>query len=80
MWEEAVGKGCLWHQVRLRRDYIAGEHVAGDRQIWPREPWLPKPCACYLCNSDFAVDRVGWLEGLILLLVVTTFLDLVANK
>ena len=33
--------------------YIPAEHVSGQRHVWPRLPFLCKPCGCYLCGQDF---------------------------
>ena len=27
--------------------------MKGERHEWPREPYLCKPCGCYLCGEDF---------------------------
>jgi len=50
-WEAACPG--VWEVVRERGLYLPPEHVLGERHVWPREPFLCKPCGCYLCGEDF---------------------------
>ncbi len=52
-WETALPKGILWQTVRERGQYVPGSDIEGSRHVWPRTPFLPAPCPCYLCGADF---------------------------
>ena len=64
-WETTFPLIWRWGRVRARGEYIPGAAVSGERFEWPREPFLCKPCGCYLCGADFDTkpDLVGhWRE------------------
>ena len=52
-WERAIPKNLLWESVREKTHYLPGCCVEALRYIWPRTPFLCKPCGCYLCGADF---------------------------
>ena len=55
-WESAFPKTELWHANREQEYYLPGSCLLGSRYEWPREPYLSKPYACYLCGQDFDLE------------------------
>ena len=72
-WEAAFPGVDLWLQARLRGGYIMGDCVFNrrseegeklrERHLWPREPFLCKPCGCYLCGDDFD-SKPQWVNDI----------------
>ena len=52
-WERLIPAPNLWLPARQRDDYMPGSCISGVRHEWPRIPFLPKYCGCYLCGREF---------------------------
>ena len=52
-WETEFGAAWRWLPGRGKEPYVPGDAVLGSRHEWPREPFLCKASACYLCGADF---------------------------